>query len=61
MNPPLILIAHYDPMELVWCPDCQRISNSATQCHGCGANAGLVGLNELMNPKQQDVPKEKIA
>ena len=51
MNPPLIFIAHYDPRELVFCPDCGRISNSVTQCNACAASCGLVGLSELMNPK----------
>lgn len=51
MNPPLILIAHYDPRELLWCQSCERLSNSSTTCHACAATAGLVGLSELMNPK----------
>jgi hypothetical protein len=57
MKPPLIVMAHYDPRELVWCEDCRRLSNSATQCNACGASCGLVGLPELLRngqPTHQD-------
>jgi hypothetical protein len=50
MRPPITLMAHFDPRELVWCENCFRLSNSATVCHACGATCGLVSLAELLAP-----------
>ena len=48
MNPPLVLMAHFAPDELAWCPDCSRISNSTQQCNACANRLGLLPMTSVL-------------